>query len=147
MKRILSLVVIFVLIFSFAACSDLGDETGNSESDNKDSVLVYDADNIKIYYTGTSMDLGIGEGLTFLVENSRSESIIVYMEEASYNDVMANVIQSQMPRNLTTSGKKSTQVFIFSNQKFKGGKVQFKFRVLNENYTKIFTTDFLEITL
>ena len=147
MKKIFALLFALVLTFSFASCGDLGDESNNSESGKKDAVLVYDAKNVKIYYTGISADLGVGEGLAFSVENSRSESIIVNMSDASYNDTMSAVIQPQMPLNIISSGKKSTQAFVFSNQKFSGGKVQFKFRILNEDYNELFTTDFLEITL
>ncbi len=147
MKKVFVLLFALVLAFPFAACGVLGGESSDSGSNNNDSVLVYDAENIKIYYSGTTKDIGIGEGLAFLVENSRPESIIVNMSDASYNDTMSTVIQPQMPLNVITSGKKSTQAFVFSNQKFDGGKVQFKFCILNENYNELFTTDFLEITL
>lgn len=69
------------------------------------------------------------------------------MSDVSYNDTISAVIQPQMPLNIISSGKKSTQAFVFSNQKFSGGKVQFKFCILNEDYNELFTTDFLEITL
>lgn len=148
MKKIFVLLFALVITFSFAACDDLDDNVSNNfKSSNKDSVLVYDAENVKIYYTGTTEDFGVGEGLAFLVENSRSENIIVNMSEASYNDTMSAIIQPQMPLNIITSGKKSTQTFVFSNQKFNGGRVQFKFLILNENFNELFTTDFLEITL
>ena len=146
MKKILALLLTLALTFSFAACGE-GGSSGSSGAGSNEPALVYDAENVKIHYTGITTDLGIGEGLAFSVENSRSESIIVYMEEASYNDTMATVIQSQMPINLTPSGKKSKQAYIFTNQKFEGGKVQFKFRVLNEDFHELFTTDILEITL
>ena len=161
MKRILLLLLTLVLTFSFVACDDAlnesesndvswndsGEESSNLGSAAKDPVLVFDAENVKIYYSGITPDLGVGEGLSFLVENSRSESIIVNMSEASYNDVMAAVIQPQAPLHITSSGKKSKQAFVFANQKLDGGTVQFKFLIMDENFKEIVTTDFLEITL
>lgn len=73
MKRILLLLLTLVLIFSFAACddelnesesndvswSDSGEESSNSGSTAKDPVLVFDAENVKIYYVGITPDLGV----------------------------------------------------------------------------------------
>lgn len=151
MKKILALLLTLLLAFSFAACDasldTSSDSSGDSSTKSNEPVVVFDSENIKISYTGIVADYGVGEGLGFSVENSRSESIIVNMVDASYNDTMSAVIQPQVPLNVIIAGKKAEQPFVFSNKKFNGGKVQFKFRVLDENYKELFTTDFLEITL
>lgn len=52
-----------------------------------------------------------------------------------------------MPMHLTSPSKKSTQPFIFANAKIKGGKAQFKIKVMNEKFEEIFETDFIEVNL
>ena len=135
MKKILSLCLCVVLCFTFSACvsnnelnsSDLGsnNEVQSSEADSNESTitLLLEKENVKISFSGISSDVGIGEGIYLLVENSRSESIIVNIAEVSLNDSMQAVIQPQMPLHLTSPGKKSNQPYVFSGVKDFGSTV------------------------
>ena len=117
MKKILALLLTLLLALSFAACDasldTSSDSSGDSSTKSNEPVVVFDSENIKISYTGIVADYGVGEGLGFSVENSRSESIIVNMVDASYNDTMSAVIQPQVPLNVIIAGKKAEQPFVF----------------------------------
>ncbi len=148
MKRFLSVFVCIVLCLICTACEvDIENTSNISKSDNDSTVLLIDEENVKISYSGISPDIGIGEGIYLLVENSRAESIIVNIAEVSLNDVMQTVIQPQMPLHLTSPNKKSKQTFVFTNVKDLAGKTEFKIRVLNENYQEIFVSDFVEVSI
>ena len=148
MKKILSLFLCLIFCVMCSACS--GDNVNfvdDTTTPTNSTLLLVEQENVKISFTGVSDDIGVGEGLLLLIENSRNESIIVNITEVSLNDVMQTVIQPQMPMHLTSSGKKSTQPFIFANAKIKGAKTQFKIKVMNENFEEIFETDFVEVNL
>lgn len=151
MKKILSLFLCVVLCFCFSACgSDVGSGTTDSNTDNKttvsDNILLLEQENVKISYCGISPDIGIGEGIYLLVENSRTESIIVQIAEVSLNDTMQAVIQPQMPLHLTSPDKQSKNAYVFTNVANLEGQAQFKIVVRDEGFKEIFTSDFVEIS-
>lgn len=148
MRKLVSIILCFILAFAFSGCTVDDKNSSNIENtDSKSEIFLVDQENVKISFSGVSSDIGIGEGICLLVENSRSESIIISVSEVSLNDVMQTVIQPQMPLNLTSPGKESTQTFVFPNTKIEGNKAQFKIHVLNENYEEIFATQFIEVSL
>ena len=142
MKKIVSLCLCLVLCMVCSAC----ESQSNNLEDSNTTTLLLDKDNVKISFCGISPDIGIGEGIYLLVENARTESIIVNITEVSLNDVMQAVIQPQMPLHLTSPGKQSKQPFIFSNVEDLTGNAQFKIKVLNENFEEIFVSDFVEVS-
>ena len=147
MKKLFSLFLCLVLCLICSACVGGSEEPSNgSESNNDSTTLLIDQENVKISYNGISPDVGIGEGIYLLVENSRTESIIVNIAEVSLNDTMQAVIQPQMPLHLTSPGKQSKQPFVFSGVKDLNGKAQFKIKVMNENFEELFVSDFVEIS-
>ena len=147
MKRFLSLFLCIVLGLMCVACTVDNETPANTSNSNTDSTtLLIDQENVKISFSGTSPDIGVGEGIYLLVENSRTESIIVNIAEVSLNDVMQPVIQPQMPLHLTSPSKQSKQPFVFTNIEDLSGKAQFKIKVLNENYEEIFVSDFVEVS-
>ena len=147
MKKLFSLFLCLVLCLICSACVGGSEEPSNgSESNNDSTTLLIDQENVKISYNGISPDVGIGERLYLLVENSRTESIIVNIAEVSLNDTMQAVIQPQMPLHLTSPGKQSKQPFVFSGVKDLNGKAQFKIKVMNENFEELFVSDFVEIS-
>ena len=147
MKKLFSLFLCLVLCLICSACVGGSEEPSNgSESNNDSTTLLIDQENVKISYNGISPDVGIGEGIYLLVENSRTESIIVNISEVSLNDTMQAVIQPQMPLHLTSPGKQSKQPFVFSGVKDLNGKAQFKIKVMNENFEELFVSDFVEIS-
>jgi len=147
MKKLFSLFLCLVLCLICSACVGGSEEPSNgSESNNDSTTLLIDQENVKISYNGIGPDVGIGEGIYLLVENSRTESIIVNIAEVSLNDTMQAVIQPQMPLHLTSSGKQSKQPFVFSGVKDLNGKAQFKIKVMNENFEELFVSDFVEIS-
>lgn len=148
MKKFLSLFLCIVLCFACSACGTVNEtSSGDSNSDaDTTSTLLIDQESIKISFCGISPDIGVGEGIYLLVENPRAESVIVNITEVSFNDVMQAVIQPQMPLHLTSPGKQSKQLFVFSGVKDLTGKAQFKIKVMNENYKELFVSDFVEIS-
>lgn len=147
MKKLFSLFLCLVLCLICSACVGGSEEPSNgSESNNDSTTLLIDQENVKISYNGISPDVGIGEGIYLLVENSRTESIIVNIAEVSLNDTMQAVIQPQMPLHLTSPGKQSKQPFVFSGVKDLNGKAQFKIKVMNENFEELFVSDFVEVS-
>lgn len=147
MKKFVSLFLCLVLCLICSACGVDSDNPSNvSESNNDSTTVLIDQENVKISYSGISPDVGIGEGIYLLVENSRTESIIVNIVEVSLNGVMQAVIQPQMPLHLTSPDKQSKQPFIFTNVKDLSGNTQFKIKVLNENFEEIFVSDFVEVS-
>lgn len=147
MKKLFSLFLCLVLCLICSACVGGSEEPSNgSESNNDSTTLLIDQENVKISYNGISPDVGIGEGIYLLVENSRTESIIVNIAEVSLNDTMQAVIQPQMPLHLTSPGKQSKQPFVLSGVKDLNGKAQFKIKVMNENFEELFVSDFVEIS-
>ena len=147
MKKILSLLLCIALCLICSSCSvDNDSSQNNSNSNAVSATLLIDKENVKISFCGTSPDIGVGEGIYLLVENSRNESIIVNIAEVSLNDVMQAVIQPQMPLHLTSPGKQSKQPFVFANVKDLNGKAQFKIKILNENFEEIFVSDFVEVS-
>ncbi len=147
MKKLFSLFLCLVLCLICSACVGGSEEPSNgSESNNDSTTLLIDQENVKISYNGISPDVGIGEGIYLLVENSRTESIIVNIAEVSLNDTMQAVIQPQMPLHLTSPGKQSKQPFVFSGVKDLNGKAQFKIKVMNENFKELFVSDFVEVS-
>ncbi len=147
MKKLFSLFLCLVLCLICSACVGGSEEPSNgSESNNDSTTLLIDQENVKISYNGISPDVGIGEGIYLLVENSRTESIIVNIAEVSLNNTMQAVIQPQMPLHLTSAGKQSKQPFVFSGVKDLNGKAQFKIKVMNENFEELFVSDFVEIS-
>jgi len=146
-KKLISVFLCITLCLICSSCGGGSENPSNVSNSNDDStVLLIDQENVKISYSGISPDIGVGEGIYLLVENSRTESIIVNIAEVSLNDTMQAVIQPQMPLHLTSPGKQSKQPFIFSNSKDLNGKAQFKIKVLNENFEEIFVSDFVEVT-
>ena len=81
------------------------------------------------------------------MENSRTTGIIISVSEASVDGTMKVAIPPQMPFNITSAGKKSTQIVTFQQTKLKGTEVELKIHVLDEKYKEIFVTDFLKINL
>ncbi len=147
MKKFLSLFLCAVLCLICMSCGvDSNSTQNNSNSDTVSTTLLIDQENVKISFGGTSPDSGIGKGIYLLVENSRTESIIVHITEVSLNDVMQAVIQPQMPLHLTSPGKQSKQPYIFTNIKDLSGTAQFKIEVLNENFEEIFVSDFVDVS-
>ena len=148
MKKFLSLFLCIVLCFACSACGVDNETSQNDSNSNADttSTLLIDQENVKISYNGISPDVGIGEGIYLLVENSRTESIIVNIAEVSLNDTMQAVIQPQMPLHLTSPGKQSKQPFVFSGVKDLNGKAQFKIKVMNENFEELFVSNFVEVS-
>ena len=147
MKKLFSLFLCLVLCLICSACVGGSEEPSNgSESNNDSTTLLIDQENVKISYNGISPDIGIGEGIYLLVENSRTESIIVNIAEVSLNDTMQAVIQPQMPLHLTSPSKQSKQPFVFSGVKDLNGKAQFKIKVMNENFEELFVSDFVEVS-
>ena len=137
-----------VLCFVCSACgvdNETPQNDSNSDADTTSTLLI-DQEDVKVSFSGISPDIGIGEGIYLLVENSRSESIIVNITEVSFNDVMQAVIQPQMPLHLTSPGKQSKQPFVFSGVKDLNGKAQFKIIVMNENFEELFVSDFVEVS-
>ncbi len=146
-KKFLSFFLCIVLCLVCSACGDYSENQSNiSSSDTNSTIELINQENVKISFSGTSKDIGIGEGIYLLVENSRSESIIVNIIEVSLNDIMQSVIQPQMPLHLTSPGKKSTQPYVFTNIKDLNGKAQFKIKVMNENFEELFVSDFVEVS-
>ena len=148
MKKMLSLLLCVVFCILCASCGD-GESQSNTNSSDSVSVSVIELlnqEDVKISFSGTSKDIGVGAGICLFVENYRTESIVVNIAEVSFNDVMQTVIQPQMPLHLTSPSKKSTQTFIFTNTKELSGKAQFKIRVMTEKYEEIFVSDFVEVT-
>ncbi len=148
MKKFLSLFLCIVLCFACSACGVDNETSQNDSNSNADttSTLLIDQEDVKISFCGISPDIGVGEGIYLLVENSRTESIIVNITEVSFNDVMQAVIQPQMPLHLTSPGKQSKQPFVFSGVKDLNGKAQFKIKVMNENFKELFVSDFVEVS-
>lgn len=147
MKRIFYVFTCILLCLVFSSCGSNSENSSSADEKNGDSaVLLIEQEDVKISYSGISPDVGIGEGIYLLVENSRTESIIVNIAEVSLNDTMQPVIQPQMPLHLTSPGKQSKQPFVFTNSKNLSGKAQFKIKVLNENFEEIFVSDFVEVS-
>lgn len=147
MKRIFHVFTYILLCLVFSSCGSNSENPSSADEKPGDStVLLIEQEDVKISYSGISPDVGLGEGIYLLVENSRTESIIVNIAEVSLNDTMQPVIQPQMPLHLTSPGKQSKQPFVFTNAKNLSGKAQFKIKVLNENFEEIFVSDFVEVS-
>ena len=147
MKKIFYVFMCILLCFTFSSCGSNGENpSGTAETSSDSTVLLIEQEDVKVSYSGISPDVGIGEGIYLLVENSRTESIIVNIAEVSLNDTMQPVIQPQMPLHLTSPGKQSKQPFVFTNSKNLSGKAQFKIKILNENFEEIFVSDFVEVS-
>lgn len=137
-----------VLTFSLTACNSVDTSPSkNDTSDNTKPTLIFDKKNVKISFKEIAPDIGVGEGISLLIENSRPESIIVNISEVFIDDTMQKVIQPQMPFNVTSPEKNSIQTFVFPNTKIDGNTIQFKARILDEHYKEIFVSDFLKISL
>lgn len=146
MKKLLAIILAAMMMLSMAGCVAEIDTTDNANSNDKPTVLLLDQENVKISFSGIGKDIGIGESMILLVENFRSESIIVNISEVSLNGVMKGVIQPQMPLHLTSPGKKSNQPYTFTNTKIEGSNAQFKIKILDENFEEIFVSDFVEVS-
>lgn len=158
MKKIIATFLIFVLIFGLIGCDTLSETNSKTDSDissesssktsDETKVLLVENEDVKISLEGLSSRkelFEVGEGIKFLVENLRSESIIISVSEVSVNDMMKTVIQPQMPNNIISAGKSSIQTIIFQDAELENAVVELKFHVLNENYKEISVTDFIII--
>ena len=124
-------------------------KTKTTQASKKDDALA-NQNKVKISLKGIkskSALFGVGEGLELLVENSRSENIIITVSEVSVDGTMQTVIQPQMPLNETAAGKNSVQTIIFPEAKLEGSKVSLKIHVKNTSYGDIFVTRSLTIQL
>ena len=106
MKRLLLFLLCVVLCLVCSSCGiSIDGYQEDSNTNASSTILLFDQENVKISFCGISPDVGVGEGIYLLIENLRSESIIVNIAEVSLNDVMQAVIQPQMPLHLTSPGK------------------------------------------
>lgn len=88
MKKILSLFLCLIFCLMCSACSDENVNFDDDTTTTNSALFLVEQENVKISFTGVSDDIGVGEGLLLLIENSRNESIIVNISEVSLNDVM-----------------------------------------------------------
>lgn len=149
MKKLLGLMLaLAMIIICFSGCDDLSGTSKDIPSSSSSKVLLIEKDEVKISVEGLSSKkelLGVGEGIKFLVENLRSEGVIISVSEVSVNSVMKTVIQPQMPNNITSAGKSSTQTIIFQDAQLESAEVELKIHVLDEDFKEIFVTDFITI--
>ncbi len=147
MKKSFLVALCLLLCFIFSSCAvNDGGSLNVSETKDDSEILLIEQENVKVSFSGISKNVGIGEGIYLLVENSRDESIIVNILEVSLNDTMQPVIQPQMPLNIISAGKNAKQPFVFTNTEKLSGNTQFKIKVMDENYNEIFISDFVEVT-
>lgn len=112
------------------------------------ATALVDKDGVKISVEGLKSKaelFGVGEGIAFLVENSRTDGVIISVSEASVNGMMKTVIQPQMPLNVTSAGKKSVQTFVFPDAQLDGAEVALKIHVLDADYKELFVTNSMTI--
>ena len=84
MKKLLAIILAAMMMLSMVACVFEDESTDNdTNSVDESKILLIDEENVKISFSGIGKDIGIGESMILLVENFRSESIIVNISEVS----------------------------------------------------------------
>ena len=124
------------------------DANGQTVSAPAQASALVDQNGVRISVEGlkSSRELfGVGEGIAFLVENSRTDGVIITVSEASVNGMMKTVIQPQMPLNVTAAGNRSVQTVVFPDAQLDGAEVTLKIHIWDTEFNAIFTTSSITI--
>lgn len=146
--------IVAVVILLFVAVMFLGDDADSSTEDAQSETenVVFENDDFKVTYTGVEKATGLSGCclIDLTIENKTSGTVSVYLQNASYNDEMANVVSGVT--NTITAGKKSNQPYtlLFNSEDMTIDDLEtisFAILILDENAATVLTTDQISIDI
>lgn len=157
MKKVIALVMSFVMVFSLAACSsteNTQDSSADHTSQEENSTLVvYEDEYVKVIFTGMTENESVPDTAIacFALENLSDQEITVYPMDSSVNDTMVMFL-SGFPATMQ-AGKKFNQGWFFTFQNAGVSELseitqlEFSLRIVDSEFTDLAKTDILTVSV